>query len=209
MGPGKVGVPVDVGRTDACECVGRLVMVDLPDGRSRPVATLKTEFETAEVGFEQARMFLDPGNWPRGSEFWHAMEQRAVSPEGVHRYHETFTTAGRTHWTVEAELDFVFREIPGVLAFTEYKLGEGHPAPGDDVLVDEGSLVVRRVTTGSERVRVTTTKRIKFSGSFGGEGLAMVAGSLGYGEYSREMFLRCAALESEPDDGATPTWRTL
>jgi hypothetical protein len=211
MGSDKPVAAVDAEGTGACVSICRLVLADLPDGRRRPVATLKAEFETDRVSFEEATRFLDPRNWPRGSEVWQSMRQRWVTPTGVHRYHEIVGTTGAnldTAWTVEAELDFVFRWIPDVLAVTEYQLGEGHPAAGDDVLVDEGSLVVRKITPSLPRLRVTTTKRVKFSGPFGGEALAMIMAPMGYGDYAREMFLRCAALETEADDGASPTWQS-
>jgi hypothetical protein len=178
------------------DCVGRLVMVDLPDG-SRPVATLKSEFETDEVTFDQATQFLDPLNWARCSDFWCDIKKRSVSPAGVHRYTEVVSTncpERHAAWTVEAELDFAFRRVPDVLATAEYQVGAGHPKEGDDVLVDEGSLVVRRIRARSPMLRVTTTKRVKFTHSFGGEALAMIMCPLGYADFTQALFFRCAAL---------------
>jgi hypothetical protein len=140
------------------------------------------------------------------------MRKRSVSAEGVHRYHEVVSTncaQRESAWTVEAELDFTFRAVRGVVAIAEYQLADGHPAEGDDVLVDEGSLVVRRVDAGAPTLNITTTKRIKFNRAFGGEALAMIMCQMGYADFVRELFFRCAACEGAHEHQDALPWQAV
>jgi len=175
-------------------CSGRLVMVDLPGGKG-PVATLRTEFETSEIDFDHAGRFLEPVNWPDCSDFWCEMTKLGEQPPGVHQYHEVVSTdcpSKESAWTIEAELDFSFTRFTDT-AITEYRLRDGHPLPNDDVLVDEGSLVVRQIgSVAKPRLRVTTTKRIMFNHPFSGEALAMIMCALGYASVVEDLVFSCA-----------------
>jgi hypothetical protein len=172
-------------------CAGRLVEVNLPTGPGS-VATLRTEWETDQVPFDRAIRFLKPDNWPNCSDFWCQMKPLAqVSPK-VYPYHEIVSTdCGHPGlaWTIEAYLDFTFVHVAG-LAVTDYGLTGGHPLTGDDVLVDEGSLVVQELP--ANKIRITTTKRIKFNHPFGGEALAMIMCATGYASVVEDLVFSCA-----------------
>ncbi len=99
-------------------------------------------------------------------------------------------------------------------AVANYRFAEGRPKPGDRIQVDEGTLVVSRVEEDApdqregwgeapfagtqdgelrrDVIRITTTKRVKFSYPFATEALAMVVCALGYADVSGEL-LACAA----------------
>lgn len=198
------GLIVDAAAMGPRPCSGRLVTVDLPGGAG-PVATLETEFETDRLSFDQAIAFLEPVNWPQCSDFWCEMRKVGVQSTSLQQYHEVVSTAcehRQIAWTIEAELDFSFTRLPDV-AITEYQLSAGHPLPGDDVLVDDGSLVVRRLGTGAaSRLRITTTKRVKFDHPFSGEALAMIMCALGYATVAEDLVFSCAAVGG--GTGGTP-----
>ncbi len=179
-------------------CTGKLVTVDLPWG-SDVVAALMTQFDTqpGEIAFDAARRFLAPKNWPGCSDFWCQMKKIGVSPKGADQYHEIVSTACPV-WTIDAYLDFTFIERPGV-AITNYVLSEGHPKAGDDVLVDEGTLIVQQISA-EPRLRITTTKRIKFNYPFDGGQLAMIMCPLGYASVVEDLVFSCAA--TEPKGGS-------
>jgi hypothetical protein len=189
-----IGDPAAIGPRP---CTGRLVMVDLP-GSSVPVATLTTDFEV-ELDFDRAVKFLAPKNWPGCSSFWCRMEERGVLPSGAHRYHEevSIDCANKDAvWTIQAELDFKFRRLqdPDV-AITEYELSKGVPQP--HVVVDEGSLVVQRIGDAPPKLRVTTTKRVRFSHAFSGEALALMMCALGYAYVVEDLLFTCALGDAE------------
>ncbi|HEX2414747.1 MAG TPA: hypothetical protein VHJ37_05995 [Thermoleophilaceae bacterium] len=188
-------------------CSGRLVEVEMPDG-SGPVATLVAGFETDAIKFERAIRFLEPSNWPDCSDFWCEMEKVGVQPSGAHHYHEVVSTDCDHQWaawTISAELDFTFRTIPGVAAFADYQLSEGHPKSDDDVLVDEGGLIVQRIGAGPpHRLRVETSKRVRFNHPFSGEQLALMMCALGYASIVEDFVFTCAALpEKEKGKGTS------
>jgi hypothetical protein len=188
-------------------CTGRLVMVDLPDGSSRQVATLMTSFDTEQVEFEKAIRFLEPANWPDCSAFWCDMDKTGEAPPGTHQYHEVVSTDcdhQPAAWTITAELDFTFWKIGDIVAVAEYKLSQGHPKPGDHVLVDEGSLVVRRIRPAHPRLRVITTKRVLFDRVFNGRSLALTMCALGYASVVEDFVFNCAALAGEGAGTAFP-----
>lgn len=187
-------------------CTGRLVMVDLPGG-PEPVATLRTEFDVHGLDFDRATCFLHPENWPGCSDFWCEMREVGRTPAGVHQFHEQVSTDCKDKaagWTVQAALDFSFRSLPGA-AVAEYQLSQGHPKEGDDVVVDEGSLVVHRVATDAGDVlKVTTTKRVRFSErhAFNGVSLAMLMCALGYADVAADLVYSCA--KADPDHPGIP-----
>jgi hypothetical protein len=193
---GLIGDPAGIGPRP---CTGRLVMVDLPGG-SVPVATLTTAFEIEALEFDRAIAFLAPKNWPACNGFWCQMKELGVQPSGAHRYHEEVSidcARKDAVWTIQAVLDFRFRrfENPRV-AITEYELSKGAPQP--DVLVDEGSLVVQQLSPApASKLRVTTTKRVRFNHAFSGEALALMMCALGYADVVEDLVFTCALGEGE------------
>lgn len=181
-------------------CSGRLVMAPFPGGRV-PAATLMTVWETGRIPFKRATSFLEPVHWPKCCAFWCEMTRLAGEAATTHQsYHEVVSTDCDA-WTIEADLDFSFTKSDG-LAITEYQLSEGHPRPGDDVIVDEGSLVVQRLGPDpAAPLRVTTTKRIRFERFFSGEQLALIMCALGYAEVVKELVFSCAALPGKKTTG--------
>jgi hypothetical protein len=175
-------------------CTGRLVTVDLPGG-ARQVATLKTYFETDRLTFNQATRFLEPSNWPECSDFWCSMDKIAELPTGEHRYNEVVSVDcddKDTTWTLQAQLDFKYwRGKDGRVAVAEYQLPGGQAQPGN-VLVDEGSLVVRELA--AKKLAVTTTKRVLFDRVFDGRAIALVMCALGYAEVAHDFVFHAAAL---------------
>lgn len=199
------GLVADTAGLGPRPCTGRLVTVKLPTGLGS-VATLRTEWETDQVSFDRAIRLLEPKNWPDCSDFWCEMKPLAQLSPMVHPYHEVVSLdcnhpAGT--WTIEAYLDFTFVRVQG-LAVTDYALSDGHPAQGDDVLVDEGSLIVQELP--GNRIRVTTTKRIKFNHPFGGEALAMIMCATGYASVVEDLVFSCAREGAEGTEfpGAAP-----
>jgi hypothetical protein len=177
-------------------CTGRLVTVDLPGG-ARQVATLKTSFETNRLKFADAIKFLEPSTWPKCSDFWCRMDKVAELPAGEHRYNEVVSVDcgdQDTTWTLQAVLDFRYWGHDGLVAVAEYQLPGGQAQPGN-VLVDEGSLVVRKLGAGAaEKLAVTTTKRVLFDRIFDGRAIALVMCALGYAEVAHDFVFHAAAL---------------
>ncbi len=184
-------------------CSGRLVTVPGVQGQ---VAALETEFETDEIDFEQATKFIEPVNWKKCMpDFWCVMKQlgAGVAP-GSYLYHEVVSTdcanKATAAFTAEAELEFNFMWLPSVaspqVALTNYQLAPGRPKPGDLIRVDEGSLVVAKTGPGPTPLRITTTKRIRFSYPFSSEALATIMCALGYADVVGNL-LCCAASSSK------------
>jgi hypothetical protein len=184
-------------------CTGRLVEVEVR-GQEVPVATLTTVWETDRVRFDRATRFLEPSNWPHCCSFWCEMK-RGAQVGDVYQYHEIVSTdcGNKAHaWTLEADLDFTFRKDPGVV-MADYRLRNGIPQP--EVLVDEGSLMVERLgANAASRVRVTTSKRVRFARSFSGEALAMTMCALGYASVVEDLVFTCAALPEEEKGKGKP-----
>jgi hypothetical protein len=188
-------------------CSGRLVKVPGVEG---PVAALETEFVTDEIDFDQATRFIEPVNWATCMpDFWCEMTRLNVQlPPGVYRYQEVVSTdcanKARAAFTAATELDFSFISLPDAASpeavFTNYQLSDGRPFAGDLILVDEGSLLVSKIGTGPRPLRVTTTKRIKFSYPFSSQALATIMCALGYADVVGEL-LCCAA--SSPEGAGT------
>jgi hypothetical protein len=176
-------------------CSGRLVMVG-----EEPVATLTTEFE-ADIPFEDAKELLRPEKWEACSDFWCEMQFVRKKANDVELYHEVVSLDcpnRESTWTIQADLDFRFRDEPG-LWVTDYRLADG--LPQQDVSVDEGSLVIRDIgSADAPRVMVTTTKRVEFTGPVHGEALALIMCLLGYASVVEDL-LSCAAGADDPYPG--------
>jgi hypothetical protein len=196
-------------------CSGRLVRVplSLPDVGSVEATALKTVFPVRNLTFEKAIRFLDPEVWPGCSDFWCQMKPITPLTNNKRSYHEEVSAdcPNKTRtWTITAELDFTFfRSDPDRVAMTEYHLSAGHPVLGDDVYVDDGSLMVEEIATAgaATELRVTTTKRVAFSEAFPGPALAMVMCAVGYASVVEDLVYSCAATTSKrgkpfPEGGA-------
>jgi hypothetical protein len=184
-------------------CRGSLVWVEI-SGDREPAVVLQTEFET-DLPFAAAALFCDPERWTCFP-FWCDMEDLHDPHNGIHRYRETVSLDcdhRADSWTLVVDLDFSFRgedDANGqpVLRVAEYRLRDG--LPQERVLVNEGSIVVEQLPAeDGGRVKVTTTKRLKFAGSFDGPALAHVLCNVGYLGYVEDL-LHCAA----GDDPGTP-----
>jgi hypothetical protein len=163
-------------------------------GGSVPVAALQTMFETDRITFDQATSFLNPLKWPTCSdELCCDMQDKGIQPSGVHRYHEVVSADCRdpeSTWKIEADLDFSFYRNPGVVAIADYQLS---PGPQPYVLVDEGSLVVEQIgTPNAPRLRITTTKRVKFKRPFDPTALQLMMCALGYASIVEDLIYTCA-----------------
>ena len=177
-------------------CSGQLVSVP---GITAPVAALRTEFETDEIDFEQAKNFINPANWAKCMpSFWCAMDPLAVAPRipGGSVFREVVSSdecalGDAAAFWAETELEFEFGSLSEAV-FTNYRLSKGRPLAGDRILLDEGSLVVAKVGPGERPLLITTTKRIQFSHAFSSEALAIIACALGYADVVGEL-LNCAA----------------
>jgi hypothetical protein len=167
-------------------CSGELIVVEVM-GQAVPVTILTTSFEV-DLDFDRAVAFLNPENWPHCNDFW--CEMTPVPTPGVNRFHEKVSTDcadQQLAWTIEAELDFAFTHEPD-FGSAEYRMSPGVAQP--DVLVDEGSLIVRQVEPG--RLAVVTTKRILFDGPLSGRALAMVMCVIGYAYVAEDLVFTCA-----------------
>jgi hypothetical protein len=189
-------------------CAGRVSPADCG-----LVATIESGFTTSYVKFDRATSFLHPTNWPYCSNgFWCEMKDCGEVRPGVHHFHEVVSTDCENKalaWTISAELDFKFTQLPN-LAIAEYQLSHGHPKDGDAVLVDEGSLLVHRL--GGGEVRVITTKRVRFSYPFTVEALALIMCALGYATLVEDLVFNCAALKGRKkgsDFPGSPPTRTV
>jgi hypothetical protein len=194
-------------------CSGQLVRAP---GVKGPVAALKTDYVTDEVDFEAATHYIDPRNWqPCMPWFWCRMAPLGGSMRpGEERYHEIVSSdcdlKERASFYAETELLFNFTWLPEEqnpeVAIANYQLCNGRPHPGDLIRVDEGTLVVAKVGPGQRPVRVTTTKRIRFSHGFSPRQIAMSMCALGYANISDALL--CCAANREGDrvafDGASP-----
>jgi hypothetical protein len=188
-------------------CSGTLVKVMTP-GDDHPAAQLETTFSTTQVTLEQAERFLEPKNWPDCSpgSYWCAMNPIAPSAAGNPRYHEVFSLdcqyPNRT-WTVEANLEFKMirmKTATGIPTGARVSYNMSGPQPDNRILVDQGTLTVRRDAAG---ITVQTVKRIKFNHPFSGESLAAIMCALGYGEAAHRLVLDCAAQNaSNPSAGS-------
>jgi hypothetical protein len=172
-------------------CSGRIIWVDV-EGSREPVATLETVFE-ANLTFEAAKKFCDPEEWPCFP-LWCPPMKVLPPRNGVLRYQET-VSADCKHkddtLTFVVDLDVVKWEEDGPprAAGMEYRLG----APNQDVSVNEGSLEVVELATGpNPRVRVISTKRIKFRGLLDVPGIAYLMCYIGYLSWVEDL-LCCAA----------------
>lgn len=191
-------------------CSGRLVSVP---GVTGPVATLETEVETNEIDFDAATRFIEPVNWVTCMpNFWcdvHVIPDGRLPP-GQRLYHEVVSThcgdKARAGFWAETDLLFNFMWLPDKVkpevALTNYQLADGRPLPHDLIRVDEGTLVVSKVGEGQRPLRITTTKRIKFSYPFISEALAVMMCAFGYADVAGDLLCCAATRGRDPGDKA-------
>lgn len=183
-----------VKQADATPCSGRLIMRPDPGGSdSDPCTVLEAGFITDKVSFEQAKNYLEPSNWVYPDSFWCRME-KVEPPVATNSwvYHETVATscpASSAFWTVSTDLQFWFSHPAENEARVEYDFPGGVPAPLSDIEIDEGSLRIVKIPEG---IQVTTTKRVRFAGSFDGAGLAMFMCATGYTSKLEDMIFSVA-----------------
>jgi hypothetical protein len=168
----------------------------------RPVPRLESVFDVKDVEFDNAIKFLDPEKWPDCMDFWCEMEPVPGLPDDVHRYNEMVSSNCKhpddAVFTARAVLDFTFTKRPNTM-FTRYDLAPGHP--GGDVTVDEGALIVQRMTGF---LRITTTKTLEFSRVFRSDQLAAIGCALGWTDQGKAMMYNCARLPKDVSPGASP-----
>ena len=190
---GFIGDPAEIGPHP---CSGRLVWVDVA-GDAEPAVTLKTKFDT-NLSFASVKRFCDPERWTCFP-FWCSMTPLGDAHNGIRSYREIVSLDcdnKERSWTVEVDLDFTGREEDG-LAVTQYRLKDD--LPQERVLVNAGTLkVIQLGPEHGSRVRLKTTKRLKFAGSFDGPAFASVLCQLGYLGFVEDL-MTCAA----EDEGQT------
>ena len=168
-----------------------------PDGQS---IDIRTRF-AVPITFKAATGFLDPSVWPDCGDWWVEMVDLGEVPNsnGNSLYKEVFSLVPAypsPAWSITAHLEFAKRTWPGG-ARVSYRLSPDESRePADDVLVDEGALVVHELAGGSQ-VEVDAVKRVRFRHSFPAEQLAVVSCVLGYAEEAQQLVLGCADLDSD------------
>jgi hypothetical protein len=176
-------VPAGVGPRP---CSGDLSWVTLNGDRDL-VPTLKTVFD-AEIRYDDARRFCDdPTTWECFPS-WCRMRpiNKDEWTDDVRQYQEvvSFNCADDDFPKLTINLNFHTEEkqTPPRRIVTEYWLSDPKKQPEHYVLVNQGWLEVEELPSDDyPRVRVTTTKTVKFSDDFGGgAGLASVSCRLGY-----------------------------
>jgi hypothetical protein len=181
-------------------CTARLVTVP---GITGPVATLLTETPVDGIDFDAATRFIEPVNWETCMpDFWCKVTPipgRTVSP-GQRVYREVVSThcddEAKVGFWAETELLFSFMWLPdrkgAEVAIANYELADPRPKPRARILVDEGTIVVAKVGDVPTKLRVTTTKRIKFSHPFMFEAIPVIMCAFGYADVAGGL-LACAA----------------
>ncbi|HET8661464.1 MAG TPA: hypothetical protein VFM55_21010 [Micromonosporaceae bacterium] len=169
----------------------RVGAIETANGR---VSSLVTKFCPPGLAIDQVRPLLDPGNWPRLCDLWRSMERlEPVEPTGPRRYLEVMGQPATDGWQLRTCLEFVLRERATGTASLGYRLSTDQTEGDGRVVVDEGSILVRRQ---GDRVCVTTAKRLRFAGLNLPASVAVVMRALGYAAIGEDMVLACASLTS-------------
>ena len=177
-------------------------------GDDEPVATFTTEFEV-DIPYDKAIEFAeDPERWACFA-LWCKMEYlgtRHRNGREVRQYLETVSlNCGEASHTpvFEIRLDFVSEEQHhnGLRVFvTEYCLSPDNT--DGRVTVNEGSLVIAKPP--GNKVRIKTTKRLRFSDPLDGVGFASVLCHVGYLSNAEDLI--CCST-SDNWQAAWPGWR--
>jgi hypothetical protein len=186
-------------------CISGMVCVP---GVKGPVDALRTEFDNDQINFASATRYLEPLNWQTcRPDFWCTVELLGEPSPGQRRYREVVSShcgqwAPGGFWA-ETELLVNFMSVSdsrtGEAAIANYKLAKT-PAKSDFILVDEGSLVVAKAPRANT-LRITSTKRIKFSRQFPTGWFAMTMCALGYGEAAADLIACAAGQGVDPPPG--------
>jgi len=195
----QVVVPFGASATgmESKPCAGRWVRVPGIDG---PVDAVRTEHQPEDIKLAQAAKFLDPVHWPDCSDFWCTMDPLEGPTEGQARYREVVgihcgedahPAFALPRFRAETELLFNFMWIPekggnAAAAVANYRLVPDPRYKDDQIVLDEGTLVVADVK-GTNKLLVTTTKRVRFNGKFVPGAIAVMACAFGYGDLSNGM----------------------
>jgi hypothetical protein len=171
-----------------------------PVGASGPVASLRTEFVTSALAFEEATGFLDPARWPSCTHLWCRMDLLPGGPP--RRYLEVIGLACGIAgaWQLRTCLEFEDRTLPETrLATADYRLATDQTGADGLVEVDEGSITVIDEVT---HLRIVTVKRLRFRGLALQAGMAVLMCALGYAAVGEEMVYSCAlrGVKSTPWD---------
>jgi hypothetical protein len=177
-------------------CSYELLYMDV-NGDMDYVPTFMTVLEAA-LSFEDAKKFCDPMRWICFPS-WCGMEDRGRK-NGVHQYRETvsFKCGDEKVLALTVDLDFADRPIdpgPPKVAITQYKLSDIQPE--NYVLVNEGRLEICELSGPPDpKVRITTTKSIKFSSPLDSAGLATFMCLVGYASMVEDLIC-CASKQTE------------
>ncbi len=167
-------------------CSGALAWVTV-DGDTDLVPTLKTVLEV-EIPFVAASDFCHPESW-RCYPMWCGMKELDEEKDGITKYQElvSFDCTNEAWPKLQINLNFAIGKVegdpPNRHILTEYWLSDDQPkdqSVRDPVSVNQGWLEVQELSGDPARVRVTTTKTVKFRDDLGGPGLASVLCRLGY-----------------------------
>jgi hypothetical protein len=169
---------------------GRLRRVITGEGDVDAVAVVATTVRRPAPSFDKAKRVLNPVNWLQCyGKWWTGMTLKASEPDRRHYREEVAGWAPSLK--VDICLQFVRSNEPGEVATLEFKLCqiEDHQPPLLRVVVDEGSVEVKRV---GDEVSITTSKRIQFADPFNdGPFLAVSAPALGYRDLAEELVDAC------------------
>jgi hypothetical protein len=173
-----------------------------------PIAVIVTRFTTSKVTLAEITRFLDPANWPQCCDLWCTMNELLPPAEpGVRCYLEeiSFQCGQPNRWRLEIPLMFLHSTLDAHTLAVQYKLCT-HPQhqPPRPVPVDVDEGVFWASDAGGD-LSVEVTKRVRFTGTFEGPGLAMTLCALGYGPGAEHMALTCAL---EHIGGSDTPWTT-
>jgi hypothetical protein len=166
------------------------------------IAVLKTELCVDGVSVSNlAGRFLQPENWPECSPWWCSLTSAPPqqSQQGVSRYVEV----------VAVFLDFATPVNSATRAVLAYNLSRdqsgtfGGVSANGGVDVDRGAI---EVVEDGDHVRVTTTKRVRFTRPIDTEAIAAIACWVGYGDIAADLICNCAggtaeAVDCKPEAG--------
>jgi hypothetical protein len=193
-------------------CSGQLSRVPV-DGVPELVPTIRTEYD-ARIPFDKARRFCDdPVSW-KCFPCWCDMVSLG-SRNGVREYQEivSFHCHDDRYPKFRVNLNFATEsdDHPPRAVTTEYWLAD---TSEPRVLVNQGYIQIRELEGPDPRVRIVTTKSIKFGGQLGGSGLSIVACHLGYLDMLEDVICCASRAEGEegypdlPFEGLQPSRRT-
>lgn len=177
-------------------CTTRVIERPGTDGGG-PIALLYTTLCVDGVDLRTlASRFLDPARWPGCSPWWCGMSHvPGVMPAGLERYLEVVAADCPTHlFEVAVFLDFARVIDQTTRTVVTYNMTPGQPPvaglqANNAVDVDRGVIEARQE---GDHVRVTTTKRVRFTRAVDGAALAAIACWVGYGDVATDVICNCS-----------------